>query len=225
MPRPNTSAALITALYFKAAWDETFQEKLTKDADFWLTNGSSVKTPTMHLSGRAAYFENSEWQALQLTYDRGAYTYLLLLPRGRLAPSEVASKLSTSLIMSALKSSGYRRVNLSLPRHKIKQNRNIIGSVRSIVGELPFSSRADYSGITSLKLAIEEIIHEAVVHVDESGTEAAAATAVIMAKSAFMIDEDPKEVVADHPFAFAIIHTESGSPLFIGVVGEPSTAG
>ena len=86
-----------------------------------------------------------------------------------------------------------------------------------------FSPKADFSGITSLPLKISDIQHEAVIEVAEHGVEAAAATAVTFSKGlAPTSQEEPKEINANHPFAFAIVHNSTQAPLFLGVIGDPT---
>lgn len=221
MPRPQTSATLVNALYFKAAWDTAFGKDLTKDGDFWISNGTTITAPMMHQNSFMPYFENDTWQAVQLSYARGTYSYLLLIPRSRKSVGEVVRHLSPELVRTALSSSTRTRVKLTMPRYKIRQSCELVNAMRSLGTEAPFSSHADYSGMTNLPVTIGAVIHEAVVLVDELGTEAAAATAVTMEKMALFVKDEPKEVTADRPFAFAIIHTTSQAPLFIGIVGDP----
>jgi serpin B len=221
MPKPQTSATLVNALYFKAAWDSTFQKGLSKDGEFWRSNGSTVRVPIMHQTSSMSYFENETWQAAQLSYAHGAYVYQILVPRSRLSAAEVARRLSPELIQTVLHSSTRSRVKLTMPRHKIRQSCELVDVLRSLGAELPFSGQADYSGMTALPVTIGAVVHEAVVLVDEAGTEAAAATAVTMEKTAFFFKDEPKEVTADHPFAFIIAHATSQAPLFVGVLGDP----
>lgn len=221
MPDPKTSAALVNALYFKAAWDTTFPKELTRDGDFHLAGGDKVRIPMMQLDSSVPYFENSQWQAVQLAYDQEAYTYLLLVPRDRKDTDAIVRALSPTLIQTALQSAKFSPVLLSMPRHQIRHSSELTQSLRSRGITLPFSSEANYSAMTKLSATIGAIVHEAVVQVDEAGTEAAAATAMIMAKSAFIPANTRREIKADHPFAFAIIHSASRAPLFIGVVGDP----
>jgi len=221
MPQPNTTATLVNALYFKGAWDTPFQREMTKNEDFWLEHCETTQVPSMHLTRLFPYYENKDWQAVSLPYAQGDYSYLILLPHTRQKTSAIAQSLSPQLFSSVLESSQRSRINLSVPKHKIKQSRDLIEAMQSLGVTVPFSSQADFSAMTPLPVSISAIIHEAVIAVDEVGTEAAAATAVVMAKSALFIEDEPKEMKVDRPFAFAIFHNESRAPLFIGVVGDP----
>jgi serpin B len=224
MPQRNTSAALVNALYFKAMWDTPFSKGLTKDQDFWLESCQTAKVPGMILNKSLPYFENEAWQAVSLSYTQGTYSYVIVLPRARRNTSSIVESLTPHLLASILDSFKRTQVNLSVPKHKVKQGRNLVDSMQSLGVTVPFSHQADFSAMTSLPVSISAIIHEAVIAVDEAGTEAAAATAIVMAKSAFLIEDEPKEMKVDRPFAFALFHNESRAPLFIGVVGDPRQA-
>ncbi|MFN4894238.1 MAG: serpin family protein [Pseudomonadota bacterium] len=221
MPSPHTTAVLVNALYFKAAWDNAFNKSATKEESFNLSSGDVATTPMMHLTASMRYFENCDWQAVQLTYAHGGYFYLVLLPRNLRTSQQVADSLRTELINTAIDSAVPSRIALTIPRHKIRFSRDLTEPISSITGPLPFSSSADYSGMTVLPTSISAIMHETVVNVDEAGTEAAAATAMVMTKSAFFVEDEPKSITVDRPFAFAIMHKQTRAPLVIGVVGDP----
>ena len=119
-----------------------------------------------------------------------------------------------------------RQVSLALPRFRVTSGFALRPLLAALGMPLAFSPDADFSGITTAqRLRIDEVAHKAYIDVNEEGTEAAAATAVIMKASArFMNTEPPVEVIVDRPFLFAITDMESGLPLFLGRVTDP-TAG
>jgi serpin B len=218
----NTIATLVNALHFKASWRTPFSEKATKDEQFWITPTTPVMTSMMHTTESLGYFENKEWQGVQVEYVGAGYSYVVLVPKRRLSVGEVSSKLSAKLISEAHLSSTRARVTLSLPRHSIREAQDVATSLQGMGIKVPFSAEADFSGMTSEPTTISSVQHESVVIVDEKGTEAAAATAVLMMKTAAIINpEPPKEVKADRPFVFAIMHSETKAPLFLGIVGDP----
>jgi len=221
IPRPDTTATLVNALYFKGAWDNPFAKGQTKNGDFWFSDGTKVATPMMHLETSLPYFESREWQAVQLSYAHGSYVYLLLVPRQRLTVASIAQALTQRIIQEVLNTTTRSTVKLSMPRHKVRQSRELVESLKALGITQPFSEKADYSAMTALPATITSVIHEAVVNLDEAGTEAAAATAVIMAKTAMFFGDSPKELKADHAFAYAIIHKTTQAPLFIGIVSNP----
>lgn len=221
MPQPDTSAALVNALYFKAPWDVPFPVKSTTDENFWLSEGDTTSIPMMHTKATLPYFENEWWQGVTLTYSQGAYSYVLLLPKKRSAVTSIAAELSQKLITETLTSARRARVTLSLPRYTIRHNQQLESDLRALGVKLALSQKADYSMMTKVPVTIGGIVHESVVRIDEIGTEAAAATAMVMTKTGLLIAEETKKVVADHPFAFALVHTTTQAPLFIGIVGKP----
>lgn len=219
---PQSVAALVNALYFKGSWQTAFPNSGTIDDTFQSPTNSRRAIKMMRLTESYPFFENDSWQTVKIPYSGGQFSFLLLLPKRVLTSQEVVSLLSESLISDALKPHPYSRVALQLPRFEIRQSRELTGDLSTFgIGDL-FTGRADLSGITKRAFAINAVQHEAFITVDEKGTEAAAATAVIMAKSAaFGREAEPITVRADHPFAFSIVHSESNAPLFLGVIGEP----
>jgi len=117
-----------------------------------------------------------------------------------------------------------RQVSLALPRFRVTSGFALRPVLAALGMPLPFSPQADFSGITAARrLRIDEVAHQAYIDVNEEGTEAAAATAVIMRASArFMDTEPPVELIVDRPFLFAITDAESGLPLFLGRVTDPA---
>lgn len=219
---PSTVSTLVNALYFKAPWSNLFQKESTKDAPFWIGPGQEPTVPLMYQSERAAYFENDSWQGVHLSYQRNEFHFLLLVPKDKLSTPDLLGQFSPTLLDDALTNTTFTKVNLHMPRFTIRQSQNITDKLLTTGLTKALSGSADYSGIASIPIAISRVQHEAVVIVDEYGTEAAAATAVAFAGSAFSPHPpDPKEVRADHPFVFAIIHRDSRAPLFLGVVGDP----
>jgi serpin B len=219
---PSTVSTLVNALYFKAPWSNQFQRESTKDAPFWIGPGQEPTAPLMYQSERAAYFENDSWQGVHLSFQRNEFYFLLLVPKHKLSTPDLLGQFSPTLLDDALTNTTFTKVNLHMPRFTIRQSQNITDKLLTTGLTKALSGSADYSGIASIPIAISRVQHEAVVIVDEYGTEAAAATAVAFAGSAFSPHPpDPKEVHADHPFVFAIIHRDSRAPLFLGVVGDP----
>jgi serpin B len=170
---------------------------------------------------RMEYFEDSSWQGVQLRYQGLDFGFVLLLPKKRLAPGELIGALSSDLVDRSLRDAAFAKVELSLPRFKTRSSMDLLDTLTAYgLGHL---RDGDYSGVSTADVVrLGGVIHEAVVSVDEEGTEAAAATAIAMVGSGAPLREDkPKKVRADHPFAFAIVHRSSGAPLFVGVVGDP----
>ena len=218
----DTRATLVNALYFKAPWAEQFKTSATTNEKFWINSKDSVNVPMMHITDTLGYYEDKEFQAVMIAYGPPLYHFILFVPREHRSTGEVAKLLSADLLAKIWANPSSSSVKLSLPRFKISESANMADSLKALGCTQPFSDNADFSDMTTLPIKISAVQHEAVVAVDEKGTEAAAATAVIMAKLAGFVDQaPPKEVTADRPFAFAIIHSQTQAPLFLGIVGDP----
>jgi serpin B len=217
----QTTCVLVNALYFKSAWLNPFDKVFTKEGEFWTSPTISVKTPLMWRSDTMGYFEDDAWQGVHLPYQAYDFLFVALVPKERWSVSEVANSLSSELLGRAFEESQFTKVNLSLPRFKARFGTELVGVLEQY--GLTKLRGGDYSGISSRGVGgVDAVIHEAVVSVDEGGTEAAAATALMMAKGAFMPNPpQPKEVRIDRPFVFALVHRSSKAPLFMGIVGDP----
>jgi serpin B len=221
--RVDTLATLVNALYFKSAWATPFSKDMTIDKEFWIGGSRSIKVPTMQITTSMGYHQNAEWTSVVLPYDMGRYAYVLAVPTNKLSTSAVASALTPTLFKQALDSQKRVRVDLEMPRYSARESQALANNLKKLGVRKPFEHDANFLDMTEMPVFIGAVQHESVVIVDEEGTEAAAATAVIMTKrSAFFDDSAPKVVKADRPFAFAIVHTDSLAPLFVGVVGDPT---
>lgn len=224
MIKPDTHAALVNALYFKSPWATPFSKDMTMDKEFWIGGTHSSKVPTMQITTSMGYHQSREWTSAVIPYAMGQYAYVLAVPTKKLSSSAVASALSPALFTEALNSQKRVRVDLEMPRYSARESQELANNLKKLGVRAPFESgSANFGDMTELPIFIGAVQHESVVIVDEQGTEAAAATAVIMSKrSAFFDDSPPKVVKADRPFAFAIVHTDTRAPLFVGVVGDPT---
>ncbi len=216
MIRPNTRLVLVNAIYFNASWLFPFNESMTEDGTFTRLDGSTVTTPLMRGSPRVAYAESDAWQAVSLPYVGRAVEMLVILPReGQFAAVE--SSLSADMLADLRAQLGERDVTLTLPRWEFDSNLDLKELLQQMGMTAPFND-ADFSGISERGLWIDAALHRGTITVDEEGTEAAAATAIVMAESAMM----PAELRADRPFIYAIVERETGSILFLGRVMDPA---
>jgi serpin B len=217
-----TRLVLTNAIYFNAAWQHPFESHLTEDGPFYLLDGSELSVPLMLQSESFGYAEGEGYQAVELPYDGRQLSMVILLPeRGRFgAFEESLSAESMSAVLEALE---YQRVTLTLPKFEYESEFGLGQTLAEMGMDAAFSGEADFSGMTGTRdLFISEVIHKAFVGVDEEGTEAAAATAVVMAETA-MQAEEPMVVTVDRPFLFFIRDIETGVILFLGRVVDPSS--
>ncbi|MBM4285892.1 MAG: serpin family protein [Deltaproteobacteria bacterium] len=218
----DTMLVLTNAIYFLGHWAEKFDDKLTKPGPFWLTPGKKVETPFMHRTAEYAYSENDAWQALELPYREKKLSMLVLLPKSRGALAEVEKTLKPEMLEQIAGSLKTRKVEVSLPRFTVRSRLTLNPYLQAAGMVLAFGPQADFSGITDWqRLAISAVLHQAWVKVEEKGTEAAAATAVVVRKTAVPVEMKPVVFRADHPFLFFIKDRETGLILFMGRLADP----
>jgi serpin B len=216
---PATRLVLTNAIYFNAAWLHPFDKVMTADGPFYLPDGGHVIVPMMRQTESFGYADGEEYQAVELLYDGGALSMVILLPEtGQFTAFEEALK--AQQVDAIIKELQNTQVTLTIPKFEFDSDFSLKDTLASMGMPIAFSGSADFSGMTgSPDLYIDEVLHKAFVSVDEAGTEAAAATAVIMRETA--IPAQPIEVTIDHPFIFLIRDIDTGAILFVGRVLNP----
>jgi serpin B len=215
-----TRLVLVNAVYLKAPWLDPFTRGGTAPGPFTRTDGSRVEVPLMSLSAPAGYASGPGWQAVRLPYLGNQLAMTLLVPdAGRLA--EVERSLSTPVLGSLLAQFPMAELTLRLPRWTFRTQVELTDLLVALGMPTAFTDRADFSGMTAQEgLSLSAVLHEVFVAVDEQGTEAAAASgAVARAQSALI---RTVTLVVDRPFLFLIHDVETGTPLFLGRVTDPS---
>jgi serine protease inhibitor len=162
-----------------------------------------------------------------LLYRASTLAMTIVLPDGPLSglatTTLATTTLATTTLGGMLDGAGWHRVTLSLPRFRVETQTDLTSALGGLGVRTAFGQDADFSGITTAeKLRISAAIHKAYVDVDEHGTEAAAATALVFRAAAMKKPPPPVEMVVDRPFLFAITDTASGLPLFLGHVTNPA---
>lgn len=217
----DTRVILTNAVYFKSDWATPFNKRMTQLNDFTLTDGSKVKVPMMRQTSFFRYGENADMQIVTLPYRGDKLAMTIILPKASLANIEKFLSADTLKAWHSLQSNA--EVNLLLPSFKLETSYGLNDTFRNLGMPTAFSNQADFSGITTQKrLAVSDIIHKAFIEVDETGTEAAAATGIVVSVTSAIIDPiPPKTFRADHPFIFMIEDTRNGNVLFMGKVMNP----
>jgi serpin B len=215
-----TRLVLTNAIYFNAAWQYPFEEDMTEDGPFYLLDGGEVTVPMMRQTESFGYAEGDGYQAVELLYDGGELSMVILLPQaGQFEAFE--GSLDAQQVDEIIGSLEYRQVTLTMPKFEFESSFGLGETLSAMGMPVAFSGAADFSGMTGNRdLFIADVVHKAFVSVDEAGTEAAAATAVVMELTA--APETPVEVTVNHPFIFLIHDIETGAILFIGRVVNPS---
>jgi serpin B len=218
----DTRLVLTNAIYFKSPWFEPFIKQATKDGNFQ-TGTESVKVPMMHKHDTMAYMENEQFQAVSIGYKGNQLSMVVLLPRKGKTLENVEVGLTDVKFRGYLGGMRTRMVDLKLPRFKMTSKFQMKKVLSEMGMPLAFSDNADFTGMTSReKLKIDQVIHKAFVDVNEEGTEAAAATAVIMRPTSAAVNPlPPVNFHADRPFLFLIRENVTGSVLFMGRVSNP----
>lgn len=226
----DTRLALVNAIYFLGDWQEPFTREATRPEAFHKTANDSRDVATMHRKGFMRYAQRDGYKALELPYRGGTMSMLLLLPDPVDGLGGLERSLNPAGLDATVRALQEQQVNLSLPRFEIDPSAAVpLGpSLRRLGMNLPFDpAQADFSGIANPpdpgdRLFLSEVFHKAFVKVDEKGTEAAAATAAVMARAAaVMRPVQVAEFKADHPFLFFIRDNASGAILFCGRVADP----
>lgn len=216
---PSTELILTNAIYFNAAWLEPFEEKDTKDGDFVTIDGSTKTVKMMHGYRDTEYGKGDGYQALVLPYDGAELSMVLVMPdAGTFADFE--QSLDADKIGEIAGSVTEHSVDVTMPRFKFDGEFSLHKALGALGMEVAFSPEADFSGIsTKSALMIQEVIHKSFVSVNEAGTEAAAATAVLVGDTAA---PEPATMTLDHPFLFFIRDNATKAILFVGRVADPS---
>ncbi len=216
-----TRLILTNAIYFKGKWKMPFDEKLTKKDFFYENETTKVEVDMMELTEKFEYYEDDQVQVLKLPYAGSSLSMLIVLPKVSVKLMELEKDLTKEKIEGWLKNLSETRVQLFLPRFKIQQRLSMKETLMKMGMIDPFTDRADFSKIDGTrKLKIQNVIHQAFVEVNEEGTEAAAATAVIMGiKMAMPVM--PVIFRADRPFMFFIQEETSNTILFMGRLQKP----
>jgi serpin B len=217
----DTRLVLTNAIYFNAAWEYPFKEELTDQGAFHLLDGGEVTVDMMHLTEMFKYAAGDGYQAVDLFYDGLELSMVILIPdEGRF--EEFESALTYENVEAILAELSFENVDLSMPKFTFEFELNLNDALIGMGMSAAFDPMvADFSGMDGTRnLVITEILHKAFIGVDEAGTEAAAATAVIIGESS--IPEGPVDVTINRPFIFFIRDIETGSVLFVGRVLDPT---
>jgi serpin B len=221
-----TRLVLTNAVYMKALWKSQFPPEGTKQKPFYPERTAPSPTDLMHLQASLAYYRGNGYEAVLLPYRGGSLAMAAVLPDAPL--SEFTAGLAGSgglggLMSGLLSDSAECQVDLTLPRFRVEAGFMLKDTLQALGVRTAFTGDADFTGITGDEpLQISAVVHKAYVDVGEEGTEAAAATAVVMRTLALVRKPQPDvRLVFDRPFLFAIVDTNSGLPLFLGQFTRP----
>ncbi len=217
----DTKAVLVNALYFKGDWAVPFDERFTQDSEFHVSNDKQVQVKMMYRSGEYKYSRKENYDLIELQYSSKSFSMVLVVPDDIDGLDKLQSKLTPALVsdwVKGVQSETPMEVDVFLPKFKVSHKADLKQHLESLGMKTMFSQSADFSGMAGVPdLYVSKAVHQAVIEVNEKGTEATGATGIGMADFSM-----PPEVRADKPFLFMIIANDSKSILFIGKVGNPS---
>jgi serpin B len=215
-----TRLVLTNAIYFNGGWARPFEESATGNAAFHLVDGRQVTVSMMRQSETLNYGAGQGWQAVELKYDGGELSMVIILPDAG-AFNDFENNLDATTLAAILAGLDSHTVNLAMPKFEFDSQFSLKNALSALGMPVAFTDQADFSGITGQSnLLISDVVHKSFVSVDESGTEAAAATGVIMDLTSAPGGE-PVTMTIDRPFIFLIQDNATGSVLFTGRVMNP----
>ncbi len=216
-----TRLVLTNAIYFNAAWAQPFQKGATTQGNFHRLDGSDVSVSMMRQTQSFRYSEGANYQATELPYDGRELSMIVILPRAG-AFADFEQSFDSRILKTIVDGLTSREVALTMPKFGFETSMSLKQNLTALGMGNAFTDSADFSGMDGARdLRIQDVIHKAYVAVDEDGTEAAAASAVIVGTTA--LPSDTAEMKVDRPFLFLIRDNPTGTVLFLGRVSDPST--
>jgi serpin B len=218
-----TRLVLANAVYFKATWQHPFEPNATQPGSFHLRDGTSIEVPMMREEADRRSLQGDGYRAVELSYVGGQLSMLVLLPdEGRLG--DIESRLNAGLVDATVAALQSGEVILTMPKFKFEWSTGLVDGLKALSMEDAFDrDQADFAGMDGARdLYICDVLHKAFISVDEQGTEAAAATVVIV--SATSMPTNVTEIEIDRPFFFLIRDNPTGTILFVGRVMNPAAS-
>lgn len=212
----HTRMVLANAIHFKSDWAFPFPEGWTKPGAFSMPDGRTIQVPMMHRILETKYLETAEFQLAEFMYRDNEVSMVVILPKKRPGLREVEMRLSRKDLAQSLVAAQLAPLDVTLPRLKVVQAFDVGNELAALGMKDAFAANADFSGISSSDhLRISAVVHKSFIKIEEAGTEAAAATAIVMNNSSAI------DFHANHPFLFLLRHKDTASILFIGRVSDP----
>ncbi|GIQ87333.1 serpin family protein [Kipferlia bialata] len=214
----NTKLVLTNAIHFMGVWDREFDKSLTRDHPFHVSEVESVPTPMMTDRDRETlYAEGDGWTAVEMPYADSSLAFTVYMPHDMAQTPDMSQGLWEE-VRSSL--SPTTLSTLSIPKFKTAYTLDATTVLQDIGMHLAFGSGAQFGLMSDKGLQISDVFHQAVIDVSEQGTEAAAATAVVMVERCMPIGQRPS-FIADRPFLYSVTDTVTGMPLFTGRYMRP----
>ncbi len=213
----GAEAIVTNAVYFKALWEEAFTPALTSPANF-MGATATTSVPFMNQTSTYSYYAGTGFELVRLGYRGDRFAMYVVLPKqgtGLAMESTLRDAFATALAHATP-----RHVNLHLPKLHLAYQTDLVSPLTDLGLGVAFSDGADFSGISDTSLKISNVIHKTTLDVDEAGTTATAATAVVMTATARYDPTVPIVVKVDHPFFCIIRDDKTGAVLFLGAISD-----
>lgn len=223
--RDDTSLVLTNAIYFKSAWEIPFSKSATKPEEF-RSGDEVIKVPMMQATKYYRYAKGESFEAVSLPYKDNALSMVIVLPKKADGLAEVEKEFNADRLAEVLKKLEPTRVELHLPKFKLRESYKLGEALAALGMKKAFSvNDADFSGISREPRFLDQVIHQAMLDVDEEGAVAAAATAIRPPEKFKRPPEEEEKLIvvkADHPFLFIIRENRTGTVLFLGRLVKPA---
>lgn len=218
----DTRMVLVNAIHFKGTWKHQFDKQQTMPMPFWISATESIDVPTMNIKKHFNYgvFEDLNASALELTYSDGDLSMLIILPNERDGLSKLEEKLQSVNIADLTSKMYSQEVEVALPKFKIEFDLDLKETLEKLGMGTMFTDKADFSDLLEQPdpLYVSKVVHKAFIEVNEEGTEAAAATGMIMMARCFI---PPCRFAVEHPFYFALVDRKLNLVAFNGRIQDP----
>ncbi len=219
---PMDKLVLVNAVYFKGDWSSQFKKDATQPAPFYLANGSTPDRPLMRQTHDFAYLETDQFQAVRLPYGDGRLSLLVFLPSKDSNLTDFCAGLTPDNWKQWMGQLRTGKVILGLPKFKIEFSETLNPALETLGMKKAFSRWADFGGMTgNAHLYISQALQKTYMLVDEEGTEAAAATAIVMRANIVRREPPPVVMTVDRPFFVALVDSQIQALLFTGAIFDP----
>ncbi len=220
----DTRLVLINAIHFLGNWMAEFNKENTRQQAFYVEKGKQEMTDFMQHKSYYRYFEDSGMQVLEKPYSGGNFSMVILLPAENIDPKTIIHNMDGLQFEHMLTNLQRTHIDLRMPKFEFEYGINLEDMLAKMGMPLAFSLKADFSGMTGHdSLMIDKVIHKAMIDVSETGTEAAAATAIVMITKT-SIEPEPERTIlfnANRPFVYLIKDNTNNGILFMGVMAHP----
>ena len=218
----GTRLVLTNAIYFKSAWEKSFDVNRTKSELFYINKTDNEAIDFMNKSMVVNYYEDNIVQAIELPYKENALSMLIFLPKQIEGLTEWEKSITSEFLRNFYSNAKKEEIKISFPKFKMEYKLELSKVLTDMGMGNAFSKEADFSKINKdKKLKLDKVIHQTFIALDEAGTEAAAATAVVVMRKTAIAKLNQKVFKANHPFFFVIVDNKSNSILFMGRMAQP----